>query len=225
MDRTVQRGYPAGMDSPASTLTARGALTPRGAATRDRIVSAAADLVLERGAQATSLDDIRARTQTSKSQLFHYFPGGKGELVSAIARLQSERVLDAQRPWLDGLDTWESWDGWRRAVLSHYGSQTHLSCPIGALTAELIRSEPARGAELAAHMDRWRAYLQRGLERMSAAGRLDHGADPAALALGVFAALHGGLALMAMMNSLDPLRAALDGALASLRAAGRPALV
>jgi AcrR family transcriptional regulator len=209
MDRTVQSSYATAMDGRPSTLTARGA------ATRDRIVAAAADLVLEHGAQSTSLDDVRSRTQTSKSQLFHYFPGGKGELVSAIAQLQSERVLDAQRPWLDELDTWESWEGWRAAVLSHYGAQTHLSCPIGALTAELVRSEPARGRE----------YLQAGLERMSAAGRLHPGADPAALALGVFAALHGGLALMAMMNSLDPLRAALDGALSSLRAAGPPVLV
>ena len=203
------------MDPSVSTLTARGA------ATRERIIAAAADLVLEHGAHATSLDDVRARTATSKSQLFHYFPGGKSELVSAIARLQSERVLNAQRPWLDELDTWESWEGWRGAVLSHYGAQTHWSCPIGALTAELVRSEPARGAELTAYMDRWRGHLRAGLERMAAVGRLDEGADPAALALGVFAALHGGLALMATMESLDPLRAALDTALAGLRTAGR----
>ena len=83
-------------------------LTQKGAATRERIVRAAADLVLERGAQGTSLDDIRAATATSKSQLFHYFPGGKGDLISAIGALQIERVLDAQRPYLDELDTWAS---------------------------------------------------------------------------------------------------------------------
>ncbi|HXO08932.1 MAG TPA: TetR/AcrR family transcriptional regulator, partial [Solirubrobacteraceae bacterium] len=138
-------------------------LTPKGAATRERIVRAAADLVLERGAQGTSLDDIRAATATSKSQVFHYFPGGKGDLVSAIGALQAERVLDAQRPHLDELDTWASWTRWRDAVLAHYGAQTHWGCPIGALTAEVVRSEPARAPEVVAHMERWRSYLEAGV--------------------------------------------------------------
>src|SRR6202035_2931148 len=118
--------------------------TPKGAATRARIVEAAADLVLARGVGATSLDDIRAGTATSKSQLFHYFPGGKSDLVGAIAAYQSERVLDAQRPYLDALDTWEAWEGWRRAILAHYRSQPSWGCPIGALASQLIATDPAR---------------------------------------------------------------------------------
>ena len=91
----------------------------------------------------TSLDDIRAGTATSKSQLFHYFPQGKGELVGAIAAFQSQRVLDAQRPFLDSLDTWEAWDGWRDAVLAHYCSQSHWGCPIGSLVGELVGRDRA----------------------------------------------------------------------------------
>jgi AcrR family transcriptional regulator len=198
-------------------------LTPKGAATRARIVEAAADLILARGVGGTSLDDIRAGTATSKSQLFHYFPGGKGELVSAIASFQSERVLDAQRPFLDTLDTWEAWEGWRDAVVAHYGSQAQWGCPIGALTAQLVGQEPTRAAELAAHMNRWRGYLEAGLERMRAAGLLRDDADPERLALSTFASLHGGLLLTQMMESVEPLTAALDGALAALRAEAAPA--
>ena len=199
------------------------AVTAKGAATRERIVRGAADLILARGARGTTLDEIRTATATSKSQLFHYFPAGKGDLISAIAAFQNERVLDAQRPYLDALDTWESWERWREAVLAHYGSQPHWGCPIGSLTAELVVSEPARAMELTAHMDRWRGYLEAGLRRMVAAGRLAPAADPRALALSTFASLHGGLALMAMMESLEPLQAALDGALVTLRAAAPPA--
>src|SRR6202035_3868577 len=96
-------------------MTISTSLTPKGAANRARIVRAAADLVLARGAGGTRLDDIRAGTGTSKSQLFHYFPGGKSDLVRALADFQSARVLDAQRPFLDALDTWEAWDAWRNA--------------------------------------------------------------------------------------------------------------
>jgi AcrR family transcriptional regulator len=212
MDLPVHKFYPGLMSATAE-------LTPKGAATRARIVEAAADLILARGAGRTRLDDIRAVTATSKSQMFHYFPGGKNELVSAIASFQSERVLDAQRPFLDTLDTWEAWQGWCDAVVKHYGSQTHWGCPIGALTAELIGSEPARAVELAEHMNRWRDYLEAGLRRMQTAGRLRDDADPEKLALSTFAALHGGLLLTQMMESIEPLEAALDGALTALRAA------
>jgi AcrR family transcriptional regulator len=197
-------------------------LTPKGAATRGRIVEAAADLILARSITSTRLDDIRMATATSKSQMFHYFPGGKSELVSAIAAFQSERVLDAQRPFLDRLDTWEAWEGWRDALVAHYGAQPHWGCPIGALTAELIGSEPARAAELAEHMNRWREYLEAGLRRMQIAGLLRDDADPETLALATFAALHGGLLLTQMMESIEPLEAALDGALSALRAAAAP---
>src|SRR5258706_7694440 len=93
-------------------------LTAKGAATRARIVAAAADLVLARGVGGTSLNDIRAGTGTSKSQLFHYFPGGKSDIARALADFQSERVLDAQRPFLDTPDTWAAWEAWRNAVVS-----------------------------------------------------------------------------------------------------------
>ena len=69
-------------------------------------------------------------------------------------------------------------------------------------------------------MDRWRGYLQAGLERMRSAGILRREADPERLALFVFAALQGGLLLSQSMLSLEPLRAALDGALTTLRSAG-----
>jgi AcrR family transcriptional regulator len=197
-------------------------LTPKGAVTRARIVEAAADLILARGVGGTSLDDIRAGTATSKSQLFHYFPGGKGELVGAIAAFQSERVLDAQRPYLDALDTWEAWEGWRNAVVAHYGSQASWGCPIGALASELASRDDARAAEVAAYMDRWRGYLEAGITRMREKGLLRTDADPSRLALSVFASLHGGLQLTQTMQSSAPLEAALDGALTVLRAAATP---
>jgi AcrR family transcriptional regulator len=196
-------------------------LTAKGAATRARIVEAAADLVLARGVGGTSLNDIRAGTGTSKSQLFHYFPGGKSDLVRALAELQSERVLDAQRPFLDTLDTWAAWDAWRDAVVAYYSSKPSWGCPIGAMTSELIGTEPMLAAVVAGHMDRWRGYLQAGLTRMLAAGRLRADADPERLALATFASLQGGLLLAQSMQSAKPLEAALDAALSALRGAAK----
>jgi AcrR family transcriptional regulator len=194
-------------------------LTARGAATRARIVESAAEQVLAGGVGGTSLDDIRADTATSKGQLFHYFPGGKSELVGAIASFQADRVLGAQEPYLSRLATWDDWQGWRDAVVAHYGAQPHWGCPIGALANELVGTDPERAVEVAAHMERWRGLLEAGVVRLRDAGELSPEADPRALSLAVFAALQGGLLLTATAESIEPLEAALDGALAMLRAA------
>ncbi|MFC7624159.1 hypothetical protein [Microlunatus sp. GCM10028923] len=45
-------------------------------------------------------------TRTSKGQLFHYFPGGKEELLLAVARHEADRVLDDQQPHLGDLTSW-----------------------------------------------------------------------------------------------------------------------
>lgn len=194
-------------------------LTARGAATRARIVESAAEQVLAGGVGGTSLDDIRADTETSKSQLFHYFPGGKSELVGAIASLQADRVLASQEPYLSRLATWDDWREWRDAVVAHYGSQPHWGCPIGALANELIGTDPERAAEVTAHMEHWRGLLEAGVTRLRGAGELSPDADPRTLSLAVFASLQGGLLLTATAESIEPLEAALDGALAMLAAA------
>jgi AcrR family transcriptional regulator len=200
-------------------MPARSTLTPKGSATRARIIETAADLVLARGAGGTSLDDIRAGTMTSKSQLFHYFPGGKSDLIGAIAAFQMQRVLDAQSPYLEALDSWEAWDGWRAAVLAHYCAQPHWGCPIGSLVSELAGSDPVLAASVTAHLDRWRGYLEAGVYRMRAGGLLRADAGPRDLSLAVFAAVQGGLLLTQAMQSAEPLACALGGAMQMLRAA------
>ena len=83
----------------------------------------------------------------------------------------------------------------------------------------MIGNDPERAADLTAYMERWRGSLQAGVERMRSAGLLRPDADPERLALSVFAALQGGLLLTQTMQSIEPLSAALDGALSALRAA------
>jgi len=46
-------------------------VTEQGRQTRQRIVSAAASVVAEKGALGASLDDVGARAAASRSQLYH----------------------------------------------------------------------------------------------------------------------------------------------------------
>ena len=66
------------------------ALTAKGRATRTRIIEGAAAHLHSAEPGEMTLDDVRAITATSKGQLFHYFPGGKEELLLAVARHEAD---------------------------------------------------------------------------------------------------------------------------------------
>jgi AcrR family transcriptional regulator len=116
----------------------QGVLTPKGQATRARIVEGAAEVVRDLGVAMATLDDIRARTGTSKSQLFHYFPGGKDALLLAVAQYEAGRVLEVQQPHLGRLDSWDAWYRWRDTVVERYELQGDF-CPGSAVSLRIPR--------------------------------------------------------------------------------------
>src|ERR1700747_583279 len=109
-------------------------LTARGAATRSRIVSAAADLIYRQGVDRTSLDDVMAAGGVSKSQLYHYF-ADKDALVLEVIALQGEGVLPAREPHLGALDSLPALRAWGQAII-RLNKQVHMGgCPLGSLAS------------------------------------------------------------------------------------------
>lgn len=196
-------------------------LTAKGRATRARIVAAAAELVFAHGVARTGIDDVRARAGVSASQLYHYFTD-KDDLVRAVIAHQTDGILDAQRPLLDHLDSFEALERWRD-LLVDLQEQRHCQggCPIGSIAAELADEDPEARADLAAGFERWEAPIRAGLARMRDRGELRADADTDALALALLAALQGGLVLTQTRRSTAPLRTALDAMLAHIRASRR----
>ena len=187
-------------------------LTARGAATRSRIVNAAADLFYEHGADRTSLDQVMAASGVSKSQLYHYFADKDALVLEVIAR-QTERVLDAQQPHLGALDSLPALMAWRDAIVRLNRATGGKGCPLGSLASELANeSEPAR-KRLAGSFAMWRDHIEQGLARMRERGELAASADPQELALAVLSAVQGGLLLAKTTHSNRPLEIALDMAL------------
>ena len=94
-------------------------ITERGRLTRQRIIDETGRQILAAGIGGTTLDTVRAATLTSKSQLFHYFPGGKTELIHEVARWEGRQLLEAQEPEIHDLGTWESWERLRAALVEY----------------------------------------------------------------------------------------------------------
>jgi AcrR family transcriptional regulator len=184
-------------------------LTARGAATRSRIVNAAADLMYEHGVDRTSLDEVMAASGVSKSQLYHYFED-KDALVLAVIVLQAERVLDAQQPHLEALDSLPAIRAWRDAIV-RLNIITHgRGCPLGSLASELANDSEHARKRLAASFAMWRDRIERGLKEMRERGQLAASADPQELAIALLTAVQGGLLLAKTTHSSRPLEIALD---------------
>src|ERR1700691_3763464 len=87
-------------------------LTPKGRATRDRIVQAAAELIVTEGLSASNMESVRNAASVSGSQLAHYF-ADKSTLIRAVIRRQIGVVLDFHRqPKLRDLDSFDDFEQW-----------------------------------------------------------------------------------------------------------------
>lgn len=190
-------------------------LTAKGEATRARIMDATAELVVAKGVTNTCLDDVLAATSTSKSQLFHYFPDGKDELLATVEAREAARILDDQRPVIDALDSWEAWDAWADRLKEIYRRKID-GCPVAALSGRTGRAagSPDPGKEL---YTAWLAALRTGVEAMQACGLIRLDADAEHLAMATLATVQGGAGMMQTAGSLVPLDVAIDAAISHLR--------
>ncbi|MFF3485696.1 TetR/AcrR family transcriptional regulator [Streptomyces sp. NPDC002701] len=191
--------------------------TVKGRATRARIVEGAAEVLREQGVALTTLDDIRGRTGTSKSQLFHYFPEGKDELLLAVARYEADRVLEDQQPHLGRLDSWESWQRWRDVVVERYERQGD-HCQLGALFLQVGRSRPGARAIVTELMRQWQRQLADGIRALQANGLVSLSLDVDRTAAALLAGVQGGVVVMMSTGDSTHLRAALDTGIEHLRA-------
>lgn len=193
-------------------------LTPKGRATRSRIVAAAAKLMFERGVAGTSTEDVLIAAEVaSPSQLYHYF-GDKRSLVQAVIQHQTEYVLGFQRPLLSQLDSFEALEAWRDAILDAQGAAgCRGGCPIGSLAAELSDHDPRARAELAAGYRQWEGAIRDGLRSMQLRGELDQDADPDHLALALLTALQGGLLMTQARRDTVALEAVLNAMIERIR--------
>lgn len=203
-----------GMETPEPATTR---LTTKGAATRERIVAAAAGLMYQRGVAGTSTEDVQRAAEVSASQIYHYFESKKS-LVRAVIAHQTRTVLNIQAPLLSRLDSIEALEAWRDFMVEvQQRRHCHGGCPLGSLAGELADTDPDARTDLADGFARWETAIRQGLQAMQKRGELDTTADPARLALATLAAIQGGLLLTQTRGDTDALEAVLDAMIDRIR--------
>ena len=139
-------------------------LTRKGEQTRERIVSAAAQLIFERGVAGTSIEDVKVAAGVSSSQLYHYF-GDKHGLVRAVIAHQTRAILESQQPLLASLDSSEALRAWRDLLVEGRRQiQCQGGCPLGSLAGELFEAHPECREDLVDGFDRWEGAIRDGLQ-------------------------------------------------------------
>jgi AcrR family transcriptional regulator len=171
-------------------------LTAKGRATRDRIVEAAAQLIVTEGLSASNMENVRSAAAVSGSQLTHYF-ADKSALIRAVIKRQIGVVLDFHRqPRLRGLRSFDDFERWIDLNMRYLRRNGYFGTPTyHALATRLAKSDDATRETLAAGYWQWIDLLQQAIQRMKDDGVLVANADPRRLALVIVGAHQGGATL------------------------------
>ena len=189
--------------------------TQRGRESRDRIVEHAAELIAERGVDHMSLDDVRAASGASKSQLYHYFADRDALIEAAVAR----RCHEVHGQLTQAFAELESIDELERRlegfVLIY--EQNFAGCPLGTIAVDVAEYNDAARREVASAFTAWGAIFADFFARLRDRGELRSDADPARLGTALVAALEGGQVLSQVHKDAAPLRIAIAAALGYVR--------
>ncbi|MEZ0360065.1 TetR family transcriptional regulator [Mycobacterium sp. SA01] len=199
--------------------------TRKGLETRARIIDTTADLMFQRGASGTSIEDVRTSAGVSGSQMSHYFRD-KRDLTREVIASRRQQVRGYHTDPKFGLfDCVGDLQKWADACIADIDTVYRLGgCVYGSLAGELIESDDGIRADLAAGYDEWIGLFLAGLTAMRDRGELAAEASPRHLAASLVIAHQGGAMLTHVTGDPEPLRVNVNAAVDYVRAfAVRPA--
>jgi AcrR family transcriptional regulator len=164
---------------------------------RDRMVAGAVRMLAQRGLQATSFSSVLAATNAPRGSIYHHFPGGKDELVTAAITATEQHalgMLDLQEG-ASAVQVAQSFlEAWRALLVS---SNFDAGCALVAVT--VAAENDALRERTASAFRAWQAKLAHAL----AAGGLGTEAAESAAAL-LLAASEGVVVICRAQRDIRP---------------------
>lgn len=178
---------------------------------RDRMIDGAIRLLAKQGLQATSVADVLAMTGAPRGSVYHHFPGGKDQLVSAAvdrAGVRALKVFDGKQG--GGAEELTSLflGIWRELLVR---TQCGAGCAVLAVTVATDSQELLRHAGAVFHS--WRGQLADLFEHAGLSAK-----DAAQFAATLVAASEGAVVLSRAEQSLEPFDLVADQLLDQIRA-------
>lgn len=191
-------------------------MTARGANTRSRIVSTAADLMRVRGVGGTTLDDVVSASKVSKSQFYRHFED-KAALVRAVIELVGDRTIARERERLGNVKTFAGLRRWRDAIVENNALHDgRYGCALGSLANEVSDQDSLAREKLHDLFLAWQELFEDLFRRFQEDGVIPQDADSVSLATGFVAAVQGGYLLAQTRRDVAPMATAIDVSIAHL---------
>jgi AcrR family transcriptional regulator len=164
------------------------------------MIVSAAMLMRERGARPTAIGDVLAHSGAPRGSAYHYFPGGRNELLCEAVDYAAGYIAAAIADSASAVQMLDTAVKFYRDGLLH--TDYRAGCPVMAVAVEA--GDPDAGRDVVNHaaaaFDRWRELI---------AGRLVADGVPrqraGELAALVVAALEGALVLARTSRDMAPL--------------------
>ena len=192
---------------------------PRGAATREQVLSHAAAMIRERGFRSTSLGDLLERADVQKGSFYYYF-ASKEALGHAVL---DRWTVELKSRLLDPLTAADGPPPLQRVAAALDGFIAEMDatgcrggCPFGNLAIEMADVHEGFRERLSGAFVALTSAFTGLLERARKAGDLRANTDPRALGQFLVAAIEGGILLARVHRSSAPLATVLRVARAHL---------
>ena len=167
----------------------------RGAATRARIIRAAADLFHKQGVGATSPDQVIEASETGKGQFYHYFKSKEG-LVHEVLQAYLDDIAKGTAPLSYEINSWEDLESW---FFSNIELQKRFrmtrGCPFGTIGNEVTENDELIRQDLSLIFEVVKNKLAAFFIKEKATGRLSQDANEEQLANFSIATIQGAMLL------------------------------
>jgi len=189
----------------------------RGAATRARIVRAAADLFHKQGGGATSPDQVIEASETGKGQFYHYFKSKEG-LVHEVLQAYLDDIAKGTAPLSYEINSWEDLESW---FFSNIELQKRFrmtrGCPFGTIGNEVTENDELIRQDLSLIFEVVKNKLAAFFTKEKAKGRLSQDANEEHLANFCIATIQGAMLLGKIKRNSQAAEAVVYEAVAHLK--------
>ena len=138
--------------------------------------------------------------------------------MGEVIEVRAEKVLARERRRLEKVDSIRGLELWRDELVKRNAIRDGADgCPLGSMANEIADQDEEGRQKVASHFDEWLQLLTDALDRLKTNGVLNEDADSRVLANGLLVAVQGGYLLAKTFRDVQPMRVALDMAIAHVR--------
>jgi AcrR family transcriptional regulator len=193
------------------------ARSTKGAQTRLRIITAAADLFHKQGVRATSPDQIIEKSGTGKGQFYHYFKNKEG-LIHEVLQNHLDAIRDGTAPLNYEIEAWQDLERWFRAQIELQRSfKMRRGCPFGTIGNEITDNDELVRQDLCLIFEVMKNRIASFFCKEKAKGLLVPEADEDSMADFCIAVIQGAMLMGKVKRNSQPAETTVQEALAHLK--------